>query len=44
MVFSAIAIWVVAKYPITETMAGEVRAELERRRGRPGDVDASTAT
>jgi GPH family glycoside/pentoside/hexuronide:cation symporter len=36
MIASAIAIWAVAKFPITEARAGEVRAELERRRGRPG--------
>jgi GPH family glycoside/pentoside/hexuronide:cation symporter len=34
-VASAIAIWVVATYPITERRAHEVRLELERRRGSP---------
>ncbi len=35
MVASAIAIWAVAKFPITEEKAREVRLELERRRGTP---------
>jgi hypothetical protein len=30
-----VAIWVVARYPITEEVAGEVRAKLEARRGAP---------
>ena len=30
---SAVAIWMVATYPITEQKAHEVRLELERRRG-----------
>ncbi len=34
MVTSAIAIWAVATFPITEEKAREVRDELERRRGR----------
>jgi len=34
MLTSAIAIWAVAKFPITEERAREVRAELELRRGR----------
>jgi GPH family glycoside/pentoside/hexuronide:cation symporter len=33
MITSAIAIWIVASYDITEEKAHEVRAELERRRG-----------
>ena len=33
LVSSAIAIWVIASYPITEQKAHEVRLELERRRG-----------
>ena len=33
LVASAIAIYAVYRYPITEESAGEVRAELERRRG-----------
>ena len=33
LVSSAIAIWIVATYPITEQKAHEVRLELERRRG-----------
>ena len=39
LVASAIAIWMIAAYPITEDMAYEVRAELERRRGTPEAVD-----
>ncbi|MCG3154247.1 MAG: Beta-hexosaminidase [bacterium] len=35
MVASAIAIWAVARFPITEQKAHEVRLELERRRGTP---------
>lgn len=34
MLTSAIAIWAVATYPITEAKAHEVRQELERRRGK----------
>jgi len=33
MISSAVAIWIVASYEITEEKAHEVRAELERRRG-----------
>jgi GPH family glycoside/pentoside/hexuronide:cation symporter len=33
IICSAIAIWAVAKFPITEERAREVREELERRRG-----------
>ena len=33
LVSSAIAIWMVATYPITEQKAHEVRLELEQRRG-----------
>ena len=33
MVSSAVAIWIVASYEITEEKAHEVRAKLERRRG-----------
>jgi GPH family glycoside/pentoside/hexuronide:cation symporter len=40
MLTSAIAIWAVARFPITEQMANEVRQQLERRRGRPGAVGA----
>lgn len=38
---SAVAIWAVAKFPITEQKAYEVRAELERRRGKTGVSDAT---
>jgi GPH family glycoside/pentoside/hexuronide:cation symporter len=40
IISSAIAIWVVAKFPITEERAHEVRQELERRRGK---ADAAPA-
>ncbi len=43
---SALAIWAVAAYPITEAKAHEVRAELERRRGKailPEAAPAPTA-
>ncbi len=43
MLTSAFAIWAVAAFPITEARALEVRRELERRRGRPGAVDAPPA-
>ena len=35
VIFSAIAIWAVWSYPITEARANEIRAELEARRGAP---------
>ena len=38
VVTSAIALWAVATFPITEQRAGEVRAQLEARRGKPGPV------
>ncbi len=41
MITSALAIWAVVKFPITEARAREVRAELERRRGRPGEPAVS---
>ena len=41
MITSALAIWAVATFPITEAKAYEVRRELESRRGRPGAVDAA---
>ncbi len=40
MLASAVAIWAVATFPITEARALEVRRELERRRGRPGVAGA----
>ena len=40
IVTSAIAIWAVVTFPITEAKAYEVRQELERRRGRTGAVSA----
>jgi GPH family glycoside/pentoside/hexuronide:cation symporter len=38
---SAIAIWAVVKFPITEEFAYEVRKKLELRRGKPGPVSES---
>jgi len=35
LVTSAIAIWIISTYEITESRAHEIRAELEQRRGRP---------
>jgi GPH family glycoside/pentoside/hexuronide:cation symporter len=43
MLTSAIAIWAVVRFPITEAKANEVRAELERRRGKPGAANAPAA-
>jgi GPH family glycoside/pentoside/hexuronide:cation symporter len=43
MVTSAIAIWAIATFPITEEKAHEVRMELERRRGKPGDLEPEPA-
>lgn len=40
MATSAIAIWAIATYPITEERAHDVRAELERRRGAAAPVTA----
>ncbi len=40
MITSAIAIWAIVLYPITEEKAYEVRVELERRRGKPNEVVA----
>jgi GPH family glycoside/pentoside/hexuronide:cation symporter len=42
MLASAVAIWAVARFPITEARALEIRQELERRRGRP-DAAADVA-
>ena len=38
VITSAIAIWVVVKFPITEEKAREVRMTLEARRGKPNEV------
>ena len=43
MVTSAIAIWAIATFPITEEKAHEVRMELERRRGKPGEPEPEPA-
>jgi GPH family glycoside/pentoside/hexuronide:cation symporter len=42
IIASAIAIWAVARFPITEARAHEVRQELERRRGALGPAPADT--
>ena len=44
MITSAVAIWIVASYQITEAKAHEVRAELERRRGAvtASDIDRAS--
>jgi len=34
---SAVAIWLIVGYPITEKRAHQVRTELERRRGKAGE-------
>lgn len=39
---SAVAIWAIATYPITEAKAHEVRQALERRRGKAGAAPAGT--
>jgi GPH family glycoside/pentoside/hexuronide:cation symporter len=44
MVTSAVAIWIVASYEITEEKAHEVRAELERRRGAISSADMERAS
>jgi len=38
IITSAIAIWAIATFPITEEKAHQVRLELEKRRGKPGEV------
>ena len=43
MVTSAIAIWAIARFPITEEKAHEVRMELERRRGKAGEPEPAMA-
>ncbi len=40
IIASAIAIWAIIAYPITEEKAHEVRTELEQRRGTGGEVTA----
>jgi Na+/melibiose symporter-like transporter len=44
MISSAVAIWIVASYEITEEKAHEVRAELERRRGVISSSDVERAS
>jgi GPH family glycoside/pentoside/hexuronide:cation symporter len=44
MITSAVAIWIVASYEITEEKAHEVRAELERRRGAISSSDVDRAS
>jgi GPH family glycoside/pentoside/hexuronide:cation symporter len=40
IVASAIAIWAVARFPITEERAHQIRFELEQRRGKPGNTNS----
>jgi GPH family glycoside/pentoside/hexuronide:cation symporter len=40
IVTSAIALWIIFSYSITEEKAHEIRAELERRRGKVGSADS----
>jgi GPH family glycoside/pentoside/hexuronide:cation symporter len=40
---SALAIWLIVGYPITEARARQVRDELERRRGKAGERTAEVA-
>ncbi len=43
LISSAIAIWIITTYEITEARAHEIRKELERRRGKPtGSVELVT--
>jgi GPH family glycoside/pentoside/hexuronide:cation symporter len=44
MISSAVAIWIVASYEITEEKAHEVRAELERRRGTVSSSEVERAS
>ncbi len=44
MIFSALAIWIVASYEITEEKAHEIRAELERRRGAVSSSEVDRAS
>jgi len=44
MISSAVAIWIVASYEITEEKAHEVRTELERRRGVISSSDVERAS
>ena len=40
MLASLIAIWLIAKYPITEEVANDVREKLEKRRGKTGSASS----
>jgi len=42
VIASAIAIWMIVKFPITEAKANEVRETLEARRGKATAVDAAS--
>lgn len=44
VICSVIAIWMVSSYPITESMASEVRQKLEQRRGKMTVDDESSQT
>lgn len=39
IITSAIAIWMVVKYPINEALARDVREQLEQKRGKPQSMD-----
>ncbi|NQV50155.1 MAG: MFS transporter [Candidatus Marinimicrobia bacterium] len=43
IVTSAIALWIIATYTITEKKANEIRAELENRRGKVAAADSGQA-
>jgi GPH family glycoside/pentoside/hexuronide:cation symporter len=43
IITSAIALWIIASYGITEKRAHEIRAELEARRGKANDSSDGTA-
>ena len=43
IVTSAIALWIIATYTITEKKANEIRAELENRRGKVSAADSGQA-
>jgi len=43
LIGSAIAIWLIAKYPITEAKALEIRQQLEARRGKLAAIETDTS-
>jgi len=44
MISSAVAIWIIASYEITEEKAHEIRTELERRRGAVSSSEVERAS